>query len=200
MAAFCSKDTQKSRLTQQPSVPTAPTTGSWSQLRQNEADLFIHKLNIFYRSVWIWMEFSQVLFDRLEVENEGRQPGSYIGRRAMSQWPRRGGTWSWSMCFAQCRAEAQIQHAVGKSCGPNSRQCSISLLLIIFFVSFLSHRGKKKIFKKLLQNKIHLSVARYICEWTNLILEVRVIYEHDECFIVIVYLTWNSCLAMKTYR
>lgn len=30
------------------------------------------------------------LFDMLEVENEGREPGSYIGRRAASQRPRRG--------------------------------------------------------------------------------------------------------------
>lgn len=59
-------------------------------MRQNEADLFIHKLNIFHRSIWVWMEFSQVLFDMLEVENEGRRPGSYVGRRAMSQWPHRG--------------------------------------------------------------------------------------------------------------
>lgn len=36
------------------------------------------------------MEFSQVLFDMLEVENEGREPGSYIGKRTVSQLPRRG--------------------------------------------------------------------------------------------------------------
>lgn len=33
---------------------------------------------------------SEVLFEMLEAENEGREPGSYIGRRAASQWPRRG--------------------------------------------------------------------------------------------------------------